>query len=165
MHHLISTLAVPALRQGSELWWTGARHIVDNPCPTYHRLAMAATNLPPWPPTDLLLCEVAMPPLNLLFDHTSRKHEIRMLQGADSHLNKLTQTQAIQSTIKKGLSLRRIAHLIQVTVMAKSRLEDTKDPIYHFDLTAIHIPSGDKKEAAQSHTSCLRHTADVMALF
>lgn len=39
LHHLANTLPSPTLTWGSEVWWTGARHILDNMNPTYLRFA------------------------------------------------------------------------------------------------------------------------------
>lgn len=96
MHHLISTLAIPALLLGSGVWWTGAGHIADNLNATCNKLNLVITNLVPLTRTDLFLYEAALPPsLDLLLDHTSRKYRLRIVRCPDSHPNKLTIRKAL----------------------------------------------------------------------
>lgn len=73
-HHLATTLLIPTLLWGSEVWWTGARHILDNLRPTYYSIARLVTNLPHWTRSDRLLAGAGMPPLKRLLNHISRKY-------------------------------------------------------------------------------------------
>lgn len=151
MHHLISMLAIPTLLWASEVRWTGAQHIMDRLKPTYHKLAMAITNLPPWTPTNLLQCEAAMPALDLLHGHTTRKYGICILQGPNSHPNKKTLASALIRPLEKGVGLRCIAYLIGLTIETHSCLEDTSNPKYFLPTLAINIPPRNKSIATKSH--------------
>lgn len=54
LHHMAKTILIPTVLWGSEIWWTGARHIIDNFNPTY---------LPTWTRTDKLLAASSLPHL------------------------------------------------------------------------------------------------------
>lgn len=46
LHHLVLSAAVPAFTWGSEVWWTGVRHVIDQVTPAYHMMAPLITGLP-----------------------------------------------------------------------------------------------------------------------
>lgn len=115
-HHLVSTLAIPALLWCSEIWWTGPHHTADNLNSTYNKLARLISNLPLCTRTDLLLCSASLPPLELLLNHTSRKYSTRILQGPNNHPNKPLLMEALKRPLDKGTGLRRIAYLLLAIV-------------------------------------------------
>lgn len=151
MHHLATTLAIPTLLWGSETWWTGARHILDNLNPTYNKLARLVAYLPRWTRIDLLLCGASLPPLDLLLDHKSRKYALRILCGPDSHPNKRLLTRSLLRPLDKGVGLRRIAHLINEIVPPDSRMERPNDPKEFLAPHQIEIQQATKTEAAAAH--------------
>lgn len=89
-HHMVTTPLSPTLTWGSEVWWTGARHIVDNMNPTYLRFAQPITGLPTHTRTNNLLAEARIPPVCLLLDFKSRNYGIHLLLIPDDHPNKRT---------------------------------------------------------------------------
>lgn len=91
LHHLINTATLPAFLWGSEIWCTGAAHVVCQAGPTYNSITRYITALPNWTPIKLPLREAGFPPLTALQDPGGRCYSIRILLATDNHPCKLTQ--------------------------------------------------------------------------
>lgn len=50
LHRILSSVIVPQFRWGSEAWWTGASHVLNQVTPSYHVLERMITGLPRWCP-------------------------------------------------------------------------------------------------------------------
>lgn len=62
LHQLAISTVVPAMLWGSEIWWTGATHILSQLSPAYNTIARIITGLPKWTPLRFLLAEAGLPP-------------------------------------------------------------------------------------------------------
>lgn len=96
LHNLITTACVPAFTWGLEIWWTGARHLIDQVAPAYNIMARLFIGLSKWIPLRLLLVEAGLPPLHLYLDMLSRRYGARLLCSQDDHPCKSPLLQAIQ---------------------------------------------------------------------
>lgn len=79
LHQIISSTVIPRFLGGSEPWWTGARHVLDQLTPSYHVLTRMITGLPCWCLTTLLLQEAVLPPLLLAMDSKSLWYGTKLL--------------------------------------------------------------------------------------
>lgn len=90
LHYMVSSLLVPTLLWCSEVWWTGALHIVDNRNPIYLRFARLITNQQTRTGTDRLLAAISLPLLKPLLNFTSRRYGLRLLSTQDTPTNPLS---------------------------------------------------------------------------
>lgn len=60
-HQLALSLTLPAILYGSEIWWTGAVHILSQITPMYNMMARPITGLPKWTPLRLGYPETGLP--------------------------------------------------------------------------------------------------------
>lgn len=150
LHHLATSRLSPTLTWGSEVWWTGAQHILDNLGPTYNRFARLITALPSFTRTDKLLCAASIPPLNLLLDLKSQLFGIRLLLSPDSHPNKISLQSA---TPLKVVGIGRIRALLEQLIPPGADLENPSQPLHFMDLRNLHIPTGDKEPTALAFKS------------
>lgn len=88
IHHQVITAVVPTMLWGSETWWPGARHILDQISPAYKILAHTITRLPSWTPQPILPGDAGLPPLELLSNRTSQSYGIQIIQQKDDDLCK-----------------------------------------------------------------------------
>lgn len=50
VHHLITSTSISGLTWTSEVWWTEARHVIDQVTPAYTTMARLITGHPRWTP-------------------------------------------------------------------------------------------------------------------
>lgn len=165
MHHLISTLAIPALLWGLEVWWTGAKHIVNGLNLIQNKLARLITGLTSWTITELPLDGASITPLDLHLDHTTRKYAIKTLHGPDNHRNKETLSDALLRPLPQGVGLRRVAHLLLEIVPAGTRIEKPDNPTYFLEPEQILIRLMGKTEAAAAHRNWLHLQTDTPIVY
>lgn len=162
LHHLVSTLAIAALLWGSEIWWTGTQHTIDKLNTTYNQLVRLVTGLPRWSRIHLLLCAASLPPLHLLFDHTSRNYGIKNLQGPESHPNKQPLNEALSQPLKKGVGLRPMAFLDKEITPPNHPIEDPCNPTWYLPTSAVTVSKDDKKTTATSHLQWLNSEQGII---
>lgn len=126
LHYLASSVSIPNILWGSEIWWTGAPHLTSCMAPAFNTIPRIITGRPKWTPLRKLLPEAGLPPLNLLLDLHSRHYEVPVLQAPDDHPCKPILRDPIgttPSTHKVGCGLRRIADLIHDMIPATGRIK------------------------------------------
>lgn len=131
INHLTHTATLSAMMWGSEVWWTGARHILNQISPTYNTLARIISGLPKWTPRRFLLAEAGLPPLDLLLDQASQRYGVRILHNPDNHPCKkplLYFLEKYQANAENGTGLHRIADLLKRLTKNGPKLEDTTTP-------------------------------------
>lgn len=122
-NHLTHTATLPA---GSEVWWTGTRHIIDQVAPTNNTLARFITGLPKWTPLRFLLGEAGLHPLDLLLDQASQRYGIRIHLSPDDHPCKEPLLYFLgknQKHVENGTGLQRIVDLLKRLTKNGPRLE------------------------------------------
>lgn len=115
IHHLVNAVTMPTMLWGLEIWWTGARRVLDRLTPAYNQLTRTITGLPRWTPLLFRLKEAETPPLHLLLDRTSQAYGVRTLCQKDDHPCKsllLRAIRAASSESRTGTGLQRIADLV-----------------------------------------------------
>lgn len=143
---------------GSEVWWTGAAHILGQTAATYNTIARIITGLPKWTALRLLHNEAGMPPLDLLLSRHAVRYGVRILLAGDDHPYKPLLLQCIQpvtAAIRPNCtSLQRIADLLQHVLDEGAELEDSS----HHDLQPVTPPliaSDTKQNEAANHLKWL----------
>lgn len=154
LHHLATTLLIPTILWGSEVSWTGARHIVDNITTTNHRIARLITNLPLWTRRARLIASAGLPPLNLLLNHTFRKYAIRLLSTDNDPPNQIALRS--QPGSKERVGLGRIKHLLLEIIPQGTRMKHDKCPDTPHKPIKIHIDKTDKNAATTVHRGWLK---------
>ncbi|KAL0630760.1 hypothetical protein Q9L58_010392, partial [Maublancomyces gigas] len=111
---------------GSEIWWTGATHIISQLGPTYHNIARCIKGLPKWTWIPPLLREAGLPSLEFRLDRNSRKYGIMIILAEDDHPGKeaLLQFMSKQEHGSNKTGLRRIARLLK-DIFKNSRMKET----------------------------------------
>lgn len=142
MHHLTTTLLIPTLLWASEIWWTGARHTIDNFNPTYRRFTSLITNLPSWTRTDRLHYCAGLPLLGILLDHTARKFSLRLVR-ADNLLS-VKKTYRNQKPTLAGVGHGRIRDLLNAITPDDARVENDTGPSEFLNIEHILIDPNDK---------------------
>lgn len=130
LHHLVTRAAIPGFTWGSEIRWTGARHVIDQVTPAYNGMVRLITGLPQWTPLRHLLIEAGLPPLHLYLDMLSRRYRTRILCSKDNHPCKATLLQAIRDRgphSRNGTGLSRIADLLATLITRPDLIEDPTD--------------------------------------
>lgn len=123
---MVTTLLIPTLLWGSEIWWTGAQHIIVNLNPTYLHLARLITHLPKRTRADRLLAASSLPPLKSILDAYSRNYGLHLLCAQDYYSNKATLIKV--NLREKGVGLGRICFLLGAIVPPNTAMEVTTDP-------------------------------------
>lgn len=62
LRHFATTATLPGLMWGSEVCWTGARHINDQLAPAYNTVGQIIIGLPAWTPRQFFLAEAGLLP-------------------------------------------------------------------------------------------------------
>lgn len=78
-HHLATSIPITAMMWGSEIWWTGAAHILFQLNPAYNTIVRIITGLPKWTPIKFLLAEAYLLPLDLLLTQAAQSYAVRIL--------------------------------------------------------------------------------------
>lgn len=162
LHKMVTTLLSPPLTLGSEVWWTGACHIIANLNLTYHRVARLVTGLPSYTRTDKLLSTAGIPLLQALLDMKSNNYVIRILISPNDYPNK---TLLWTTRPRVRVSMGPIKAFQTVIIPPRSRLEKNTAPLHFMPAEDIVITHGNKKSVATSHSTWLRVIPDGSILF
>ncbi|KAL0630690.1 hypothetical protein Q9L58_010459 [Maublancomyces gigas] len=151
IHYLATAITIPGMTWGSEIWWTGATHIISQLTPAYHNIARCITGLPKWTAIPALLSEPSHASLESLLDRNSRKYGIKILLAEDDHPCKETLLwyMTAQSNGASKTGLQRIADLLK-DIFANSWMEDTTHHHCEF-LAQPHISAQGKAQEGSDH--------------
>ncbi|KAL0631409.1 hypothetical protein Q9L58_009727 [Maublancomyces gigas] len=153
--------SIPALLWGSEVWWSGASHILDQIRPAYHTVARAITGLPRCTPIAFLLNKAGMAPIDLLLDKSTQRYGIRILLNSDDHPCKKTVMTFLTEGTKNidGTGIRRVNDVLRRIIPTSPRMED---PTHHEQewMPPAIIPTLDKAVEAANHMSWLNNISD-----
>lgn len=158
----MSTLLSPTLTWGSDVWRTGAQHIIDKVNPTYHRFKRLITGLPSYKRSDKLLSAAGIPPHQPLLDIKSRNYAIRLLPAPNDHPTKTIHPHA---TLRKGVGMGRIKALLMEIIPPGSRLEIDLATMTFLPAEDISIPSGTKESVAKEHRQWLSHIPNATIVY
>lgn len=113
---------------GSETWWTGACHILNQISPAYKMLAHTITGLPNWTQKPILPGDAGLPPLELLSNRISQSYGIQVIQQKDDDLFKHALLRALgKPGNATGAGLQQITDLLAPLIAGGRSLEETKD--------------------------------------
>lgn len=146
---MVTTLHSPTLTSGSEVWWTGAQHIIDIPNRTSWRFTRPITGLPSYTRSDKLLCVAGIPVLQLLLEMKSRKYAILLLLASNDYPLKALPRHATQ---RKGRQMGGIKEPILESVTPGTRVEMDLDPTSFLHAENISVHKGTKESTAKNHT-------------
>lgn len=130
LHHLATQTTIPTLLWGSEVWWTGARHLLTSLAPAYNSITPAITDLPKWTPLHHLRAEGGLPPLDLMLNKVIRRYTIRTLLAPDNHPCKPILITLIKmgGPKKNGVELKPITELLCELIPAGETLQNWAPP-------------------------------------
>lgn len=157
LHHLTITFRIPALLWGSEICWTGARHILDQLRPAYHTIARAITGLPEWTPIPFLLTEAELPPLYFLQNTATQLYGLRLLRNDNHHPCKSQVVRLLKSrpTVTSGTGLQRVSETLGPLIPNSPDMENSGN----HDLPLMGPPiiaAVDKEAEASNHQRWLK---------
>lgn len=159
LHHLAHNITLPILVYGSDICWTGARHILDRLKAPYHTIDSLITGLPKWTPTNKVVCGAGLPPHDLLLDKISQKYGVRILKCAYDHLCMTLLRNRIKraGAIGNGTGVDRIATVLAQLIPNGIALEDQDHPLpSELPMTREpHISQDPKEVKALNHLNRL----------
>lgn len=159
---MVTSLLISTLQWESEVWSTGASHILDTVKPTYYRFTQLITGLPSYTESYKVLGAAGIPPLILLLDRKYRNYGIGILLTEINHTDKALLRSAIPRN--KGLRRGKIKFHLQPIIPPSVTIEDCPGPNFILDISNIKISQGTKEEVARSHEAWLRsiHSSTII---
>lgn len=129
IHQMITSVVLLGLLWGSEVWWTGAAHMISQIGQVYRTLAKYITGLAKWTPILKLLNEAGLPLLKLLLDKHFQHNGMLIITSQDDHQckSKLGKHLKTPQQARSPTGLRRLGQQLQLIFMP----DNMEDPTHH----------------------------------